>query len=582
MTIMAGIFSRSQACPIQDSACESIKRIISRNPHDEVITFRNERIFLAKIDINAYGQPAFRVDPSGSVSMLVGEPLLSLGDENPLRTRKEDLESLHHEWDLDNWDLLKKVRGEFCAAHYNPTTGKLALIADKLGIRLLYYWEGEKYIIFATALRIIEALAEVPKQMDLRAVTEMASLQMALSARTPYSRISVLKAAEIVKISDKGLSSSQYWRWDEIQRSNRPESELLREAYERFISAVKRRLRKDTTTFGALSGGLDTRCVISVLRSLDVVVHTFNFAPPGTQDQFFGAEFARSAGTIHEEIPLGCSVGDWWSTSKQRITWPPERPQLMWGGFGGSVGVGHVYVSSELVDLLRSGKRDTAIDVYLHDKAVLKKLLKPHIYNSVSGILKQGIREELDDIHCDDPGRAFHIFLMLNDQRRHLAWHFEGIDLHRLELHSPFYDSDFLQLILAIPIDICLGHRFYTKWLKHFPPVTTSVPWQAYPGHEPCPLPVKKGLGYQWDGTFDRDRERLRKLTLLQEAREMLSADKFPHPIINRMYLRLATWIYRMGLRDYSYVIQAANPYYRYWVSSGGDYVLPSRISLPQ
>src|SRR5207245_8016597 len=124
---------------LSDSACESIRNVISRNADDEVVTFRSRRTFFAKIDIGAYGQPAFRVDPSGSVAMLVGEPLLQPAHNNPLRTRTNDLELLHREWDRDQWGLLRAVRGVFCAAHYHPTTEKLTLVADKLGLRTLYY-----------------------------------------------------------------------------------------------------------------------------------------------------------------------------------------------------------------------------------------------------------------------------------------------------------------------------------------------------------------------------------------------------------------------------------------------------------
>src|SRR5437870_2194425 len=146
MTVMAGIFARDHEYPVPDSACESIRNVISRNTNDEVVSFRNRRIFFAKIDIGAYRQPAFRVDPSGSVAMLAGEPLLQLAQNNPLRTRTNDLELLHQEWDREQWSLLRAVRGVFCAAHYCPTPERLTLVADKLGLRTLYYWEGTRFI----------------------------------------------------------------------------------------------------------------------------------------------------------------------------------------------------------------------------------------------------------------------------------------------------------------------------------------------------------------------------------------------------------------------------------------------------
>src|SRR5437867_1619269 len=68
-----------------------------------------------------------------------------------------------------------------------------------------------------------------------------------------------------------------------------------------FTAAVTRRLRSDTAAFAFLSGGLDLSCIVAALRAINVEVHTFNFAPKGSQDKIFGAEFARQAGTFHYE-----------------------------------------------------------------------------------------------------------------------------------------------------------------------------------------------------------------------------------------------------------------------------------------
>ena len=40
-------------------------------------------------------------------------------------------------------------------------------------------------------------------------------------------------------------------------------------------------------------------------------------------------------------------------------------------------------------------------------------------------------------------GSRLHLFLMFNDQRRHLADFYENIDLGRLEFQLPFFDGDF-------------------------------------------------------------------------------------------------------------------------------------------
>jgi hypothetical protein len=230
-----------------------------------------------------------------------------------------------------------------------------------------------------------------------------------------------------------------------------------------------------------------------------------------------------------------------------------------------------------MVDAARAGDPDKAMELSTHGwgSAVPRRLLRPELVAALSDRPRRSLREEFEALHCADMGRRLHLVLMLNGQRRHMAAHFEEIDLSRLEYHLPFFDSAFVESVLRVPLDLCLGHGFYMQWLRLFPQVALSVPWQAYPGHEQCPLPIPSGVLYQWGDEVAgivRDAERRE---LLYQAGKMLRASSFPKPIIKREYLRLATWLYRLRIRNVGYVIRAAQRYYEYWVKCRGKYLLP-------
>jgi len=134
----------------------------------------------------------------------------------------------------------------------------------------------------------------------------------------------------------------------------------------------------------------------------------------------------------------------------------------------------------------------------------------------------------------------------------------------------PFFDGAFLETVMSAPAEWCLYHRLYTKWLNEFPPAVSAVPWQTYPEHEPCPLPMPVGI-YQWS-TRSREalatRERARFVALSGE----LLKGTFPDSILDKTYFRLASALYRTGLRDYGYVIRNAAVYQHYVSVSGGRY----------
>ncbi len=588
MTLIAGIFSRKKDRCAPASVCETLRRTISRDPRDEKIVFEDKRSFFVKVDINAYGESSHTIGQDSAVTMVTGEPLLDTDSDEKRHSREKDVDLIHDAFSRRDVSILQKANGVFSAVHYQPGIGTVDLIADKLGLRPLYFWINDEYLIFASALRILEEIAEIPKTMDVRAVTQMVGLGYPLDDRTPYADIHMLCGSEVVTVTETDVSRQKYWHWDEIEPSSDTEDELLSKLYHRFNGAVSRRIRNDKTTAAYLSGGLDSRCIVAALRDKKARVHTFNFARPHTQDQAFGLQFAAEIGSVHEEVPkkAGDLVPDYsslmseaWSALNSRNDSPAERPAIVWSGEGGSVALGHVHLTEEIVGLMRAGRIDEVIDEHLRRESahVSPKIFRTELSEKVVRSIKEGIKEELSNFNCHDPARNFYLHLLLNDQHRKLVGHFENIDLHRLEFQLPFFDSSFLALIASIPLDLCLRHKFYVKWLSLFPPAVTAVPWQVYPGHQSCPVPVSDGLDYQWAAKYQSAEHSARKRRVIRQASELLNAADFPKELLNRRNLRLASLIHATGLRDYQYLIGPAWTYHSYWQKCGGRYVLPSR-----
>ncbi|HKO96085.1 MAG TPA: asparagine synthase-related protein [Pyrinomonadaceae bacterium] len=582
MTLLAGILSRRNA-PLPEPACAGLARSISREVTDEVTSFRGPSSYFAKVDIGAFGESGAHVDSIGAFSLVAGEPLLS-GSGNS--TRLQDLITIHDQCLKDRWDVLSKAGGTFSMVHYQPRSGRLLLITDKLGVRPLYYWINDDLVVFASALRILEECPLVPKKMDLRAVTELVGLEVPLSDRTPYAGVSLLKPAEVLEVRNGTTSRHCYWRWDEIEVSSEPERARLAAVYDNFRSAVSRRLRSDKATTAYLSGGLDSRCVVAALDQSGVRLQTANFAKPGTQDHYFGNQFAEKLESDHVSTSWGeiDRSPDFSALMAKAIEEfqergspiAPERPRLVWSGEGGSVLLGLVHLNESIIELMRAGQVDSAIEVYLDREQIHipSKLFHADTLGDTRELLKQSIREELDQFHADDPGRNFYLFLALNDQRRKLMVHFENIDQHRLELQMPFFDGQFVTSVMRTNLDWCLRHKFYLKWLSQFPSVVMSVPWQAYPDHEPCPLPPPPDLGYQWDESHRAKQVAMNKHRVTSQATQLLRAADFPNKILNRRNLRLAAWMHSLGWRDYRYTFVAAQTYYDYAKKCQGQFTL--------
>lgn len=582
MTLIAGIVGRSSEWTVPEGLRRTLASSLSRHPSEQLFEIERAGAYFAKVDTGAYDTRGSVEALDGSITIITGNPLLATGEG--CADRYAATRQLHECAGGRLTDVLRTARGVFSGARYSPATRTLLLYTDKLGLRPIYYTITDEYVVFASALRVLEAMPHHRPEMDARAVTEIIALGVPLGTRTPYAHVKVLDAAELLCIGPSCVQRTQYWDWSAIAVADASEpEELLDRAYDAFMAGVRQRVGNDRVTASYLSGGLDSRCVVAALRTLGLDVHTFTFAHRPNEDQYFAAQFAAEVGSLHHSVvsdtglpKWGTMMADAWGAVE--YGWPAvaEHSRLVWTGDGGSVGTGFVYLSDKIVAHLRRNDVAGAIQAYLEQQhaAVPRRFLSRQAAVALDGLLEQEITAELQRVPCDDRGRSFYFFLLLNDQRRHLAQHFENIDLHRLEYQLPFFDSEFLAVMASIPLDWGLRHQFYTDWLSRFPRTTTSVPWQTYPDHVPCPLPKPEGLEYQWDATTYAKTLRARRFSVARTAMRLVRSPAFPSSLFTRHNLAVAALLHASGLRNYEYLIETAETYSSYWRKAGKRYTL--------
>jgi asparagine synthetase B (glutamine-hydrolysing) len=477
---------------------------------------------------------------------------------------------------------LSQATGVFSIAIVRPAARHVRLVADKLGIRPIYYAATPRYAVFSTTLRTFDALDIFEKTLDVRGMTEISAFEYPLGDRTHYDGLRRIRPAEIVDILPDGERHSAYWRWDDIEESRASIADAAHRSHTAFVDGLRRRLTGHRPTIAYLSGGLDSRAVVGALVSEGADVETFNFARAGTQDRILGAAIAERLGTRHHEVPKppGARTPDYAQLMKTGLD-GTDLPRgvggaaVVWSGEGGSVALGHVHMHRPVVERLRAGDDDRAITEFLEreDIRIPLKMFRRSMLPAIRSVAREGVREELARLPHAEPGNRFHLFLLHNDQRRKLTRHFEQIDLNRLEFQLPFFDSDFLATVVSVPLDERLEHRFYSRWFEQFDPVLRSVAWQAYPGHDPCPVPPPAGLSYQWDQSVDYEERTANTRALLTRARRLITSSDFPGPILSRPHVAAAAALHGARLRNYDYALEAAAVCHQYWRDCKGRWV---------
>ena len=570
MTMFAGVVALDGRSDIVEAVSADIRTTLSRYPGDEPKQFVGKAHFLCYLDIGAVRGRGDLVDENGSVTLLCGDPHLD-GLEAPDRTT--DLSVLHSAVLKGDDAPLRTARGSYCLAQFDNLSGRLRLLTDHLGVRPIYWAVHDGYLFFATALRVLESIRALPRTLDIRGVGEITAFGYPLAERSPYEQVKTLPPAGLLEMREPGeVIRRVYWDWNQLNDAGLRGEDLSRALYLELERSVRLRLRGGKDALALFSGGLDSRCVVALLRAAEAELHTINFAPRGSLDLEVGRTAAQQLGTNHFEYSSGLE-GGYARLALAHRAWMdqvprdklPACPRAAWTGGGGSVGMGHVYLTPRIIGLMTSGQIDEAVDEYLRSQniGISTRLFRARYRTEIQSLCHRGVLEELHAWKSFDEGRRFHMFLMFNDQRRHEVPLYEDIDLRRVEFISPFFDAAFVKLVLSAPVEPFLRHRLYYDWLKEFPFALDSFPWQAYPGHLPCPLPVPAGLRNQWEGRDSNDGRRE-----LQRYRADLARGRFPRSMMRRSIAMTAWWLTRMRIRDASWMLKNVSTCAAYWAKS--------------
>lgn len=563
--LFLGIFDISGVSPSMDEI-QQLRGAISRRVGDKIQVIAREGFACVTVqDAALSGCIAWRNDER-EIAMVSGRAYLK-------EDAGHDADSVLKCLSSGDYEELAKTRGSFSSWRVDFQSGVIKFCTDKVGVYPIYIARVRNRIYFSSALRMLNALPDVCGSLDTTGLFTVLALGYPIGTQTVYDNVERMYGGQIVEVKtgESKINRVQYWSWDKLKLIEYEPVQLEALIYNKFLDAVKIRLEGTSGDLCFLSGGLDSRCIVGALTELNRRIWSLNFAPEGSQDHLFGRLLSENLGGIHFERSLTeggfpqrqRTILDLWAGVNSDVVKNGVNSNRVWSGDGGSVGVGHVYLDVNFINLLRNGCIESACDYFLQagKKVVPRGMLRRKYKSLAKEAPRLRMREELESFNCDDPARAGFLFLLMNDQRQHLTEYFENLDLYRFELVLPFFDAGLLELIISAPVDNFLGHKFYNRWLHYFPTGIADVPWQAYPGHQPCPIPTDHygSLRYQWkDDWFDASDIEKRLQSSIVGWHLMLENGSLPKEIVDLRKLRVALWLTRMNVRDYRYVLNTA------------------------
>jgi len=220
----------------------------------------------------------------GEIQPVVGRPGIMLTMDGRLDNRDELLGALRLPLSAsdatcalaayDAWQdrFAERLNGDFALAIFDESQRRLLLARDSIGIRPLYYFRSDRLFAFASEIKALLAHPDVPVRPDDEGLADyllISSRPVDRQEFTCFAGISALVPAHIAVVSREGLVTRRYWDFDTGRTIRLRSFSEYAEAYrERFVEAVRRRVRAAHPVTISVSGGLDSSSIFCQAETL--------------------------------------------------------------------------------------------------------------------------------------------------------------------------------------------------------------------------------------------------------------------------------------------------------------------------
>ena len=183
-----------------------------------------------------------------------------------LITDSELILAAYEEWGEESF---AKLLGDFVFAIWDDRKKALYCVRDTFGVKHFYYYRSEKLFAFASEIKALLCLREVPRVLNEVGVADYLLPVYEDKVITLYKDILRLPACHFMKVTREGTYVRRYWEPDLSRELKLRKDEDYADAFrELFTEAVRCRLRSAYPVASMLSGGLDSSSVCCVAGKL--------------------------------------------------------------------------------------------------------------------------------------------------------------------------------------------------------------------------------------------------------------------------------------------------------------------------
>jgi asparagine synthase (glutamine-hydrolysing) len=272
---------------------------------------------LAILDLSPLGHQPMHDPESGNYIVYNGEiynfreiraRLLGLGFHFRSGSDTEVILKAYAHW---GEECVNEFRGMFAFAIWDAERHRLFMARDPMGIKPLYYFHSDRYVIFSSEVRTLLGTDLIPRRLDPSGLLNYLTFGSVYDPNTLVEGISALAAGDSLTWQAGRLIRRTYC--DLLESTGPGNGSLLSdrqqgesEVAEMLDEAVRMQLISDVPVGVFLSGGIDSSALVAILARHGV--RTITFSIVFREAQYSEAQYSRAIArlfrTDHHEVTV--------------------------------------------------------------------------------------------------------------------------------------------------------------------------------------------------------------------------------------------------------------------------------------
>lgn len=392
-------------------------------------------------------------------------------------------------------DCLQKINGSFNVAWWDGKNRCLILANDKLSYRPLFWGLRNSTLVFASMLARIMATGLLSREIDMEGFADLLSYEYILGEKTLFKDIHILPPASYLTYEENTIHIGQYWHLDHIKPHGKYDKRRLDELENIFKLAVRRSTRSDLQCTIAMTGGLDSRCILAAAANQKLSFSTHTSGQPNSTDVVLAKKLANQTGVRHSfELTDPHFLSEWLtpmvlhqggimatlhSHTCQILYSPPAFDAVIHG------------VGGEFIRSFWASPKDLTIGNF----TTVQKLLRQRMLGKKRPqYLEQIWKQEFRTLSLRAPEEHLHTLLSgYTPQDSSLVATMDYLYLHErcrkflnkgvltvrpsVDVYFPYFDHQWIEAVAAIPISERVTNRIQIDLIRRLCPEILDFPY---------------------------------------------------------------------------------------------------------